>query len=132
MKPNILVVCSGNINRSAVAEQMFKDKGYTQVDSAGLGKTALKGLPATKNIMNAYGKYFEHKSKQVDFLLVEWADVIYCMGSGQVKKLNKRFLTNKACTLANYNIADPHFSKDYSLAVVQIKKEVERILCELE
>lgn len=110
---------------------MFKDKGYTNVDSAGLGKGALKGLPATKRIMNAYGKYFEHKSKQVDFLLVEWADVIYCMGSGQVAKLNKKFLTNKARRLADYNISDPHFTKEYALSVVQIKKEVERILCEL-
>ena len=47
---NILVVCSGNINRSAIAEYLFRAEGFTSVDSCGLGKTAAKSLPMAKKI----------------------------------------------------------------------------------
>jgi|TARA_R110000796_G_scaffold63135_2_gene145483 protein-tyrosine-phosphatase len=110
---NILVVCSGNINRSAIAEYLFRAEGFTSVDSCGLGKTAAKSLPMAKKMRALFEEEFNHTSKQINQELVDWADVVLCMGPGQVRKTNKLFNTDKAELFGGKKVDDPHFTNNH-------------------
>jgi protein-tyrosine phosphatase len=121
LEKNILVVCSGNINRSPAGEYLFRKYGYKNVDSCGLGKTSTKGLPMTKRMKEVIGEDVQHKSKQITQELVDWADIIYCMGPGQVKKVNTLFNTTKAEILSGKKIEDPHFTGEYKKAFDDIE-----------
>lgn len=120
----ILMVCSGNINRSPAAEYLFKQKGFANVDSCGLGKTAARSLPMTKRMKEAIGVEIDHTSKQITQEMVDWADVIFCMGPGQVRKVNKTFHTNKATMFGVGKIEDPHFTGRYQIVLEQINEEL--------
>jgi protein-tyrosine phosphatase len=113
LEKKILVVCSGNINRSPAAEYLFKKYGYSNTDSCGLGKTSLKRLPMTKRMRTVIGEEIQHTSKQITQELVEWSDIIYCMGPGQVKKVNTIYNTDKAEVITGKRIEDPHFTGEY-------------------
>jgi protein-tyrosine-phosphatase len=110
---NILVVCSGNINRSAIAEYMFRNNGFLYVDSCGLGKTAAKNQPMAKKMRSLYTEDFNHTSKQITQELVDWADVVLCMGPGQVRKVNKLFNTDKGDLFGGKKVDDPHFTNNH-------------------
>ncbi len=110
---NILVVCSGNINRSAIAEYLFRANGYLHIDSCGLGKTAAKGLKMAKKMRDLFTEDFNHTSKRITPEMVEWADVVLCMGPGQVRKVNKLFNTDKAELFGGSKVDDPHFTNNH-------------------
>ena len=123
---NILVVCSGNINRSAIAEYLFRAEGYS-VDSCGLGKTAAKGLKMAKKMRDLFTEDFNHTSKQITKELVDWADVVLCMGPGQVRKVNKLFNTDKAYLFGGKKVDDPHFTNNHK----EVADHIEKVIKEL-
>lgn len=127
LKKNILVVCSGNINRSPAGEYLFKKYGYENVDSCGLGKTSLKGLPITKRMRANIQEEISHTSKQITQELVDWADIVYCMGPGQVRKVNTNFNTDKAEILGESRIEDPHFTGNYKTVYDHIEKVIRNL-----
>jgi len=127
LQQNILVVCSGNINRSPAGKYLFKKYGYTNVDSCGLGKTAAKGLPVTKRMREVIGEDIKHNSKQITKELVEWSDIIFVMGPGQVKKVNTLFNTDKATILGGKRIEDPHFTGNYKQVYDHIENSVKKL-----
>lgn len=120
----ILFVCSGNINRSPAARHLYFKNGFVNVDSCGLGLTAAKNLPMTKKMKAALEEDVVHTSKKIDQNLVDWADVIICMGPGQVKKVNKLYNTDKARLFYHGKIEDPHFTGRYKEVVEQIKHNI--------
>ena len=127
LQQNILVVCSGNINRSPAGEFLFKKYGYINVDSCGLGKTAAKGLPITKRMREFIGEDVQHTSKQITSSLVEWSDIIYVMGPGQAKKVNTIYNTSKAVILGGSRIEDPHFTGNYKQVYEHIENTIKKL-----
>jgi protein-tyrosine-phosphatase len=126
LKDKILVVCSGNINRSPVAEYLFRKLGFTNVDSCGLGKSAAKGLPMAKKMRMTFDIDYSHKSKSITKELVDWSDIVFCMGPGQVRKVNKLYSTDKAIMLGGVKIDDPHFTNNHQ----EVKDQIENIIKE--
>jgi len=126
----ILVVCSGNINRSAIAEYKFRSSGFIHVDSCGLGKTAAKALPMAKKMRSLFEEDFNHISKQITPELVEWADVVLCMGPGQVRKVNKLFNTDKGALFGGARVDDPHFTNNHAEVADLIDNVIESLACD--
>tara|TARA_R110000764_G_scaffold216815_1_gene303810 strand:+ start:946 stop:1353 length:408 start_codon:yes stop_codon:yes gene_type:complete len=120
----ILVVCSGNINRSSIAEYLFRANGFLHVDSCGLGKTSAKGLPMAKKMRALFEEDFNHTSKQITQELVDWSDIVLCMGPGQVKKANRLFNTDKAVLFGGSRVDDPHFTNNHKEVADHIEKVI--------
>lgn len=94
MFERILIVCTGNICRSPMAEALMRrqmdESGRTvQVRSAGVG--ALEDQPAdppTQALMRARGiDLSAHRARQVTPALARWADLILVMESYQREAL---------------------------------------------
>lgn len=122
---DILLVCSGNTCRSAMAEGLLKeiligyelDRNY-YVCSAGISTT--DGLPATQNAITAAGEFGSdislHKSKQITKAAIDSADLILCMTQSH-KNSVQSFAPeseDKTYTLAEYVASSPDES-DYEI-----------------
>jgi protein-tyrosine-phosphatase len=119
----LLIVCQGNINRSVVAEHLFRARGFTQVRSAGL-------LPMSGRRPSIHAERFlaermgidisAFRSKSVSRALAEIGnvDLVLCFEQGQATELARRFpnLSGKIFVLSSLahggeqqpDIADPH------------------------
>lgn len=122
---NILVLCHGNINRSAACAEILRKKIPT-VKSAGFvgpGKRAAKKM---RDAMAGRGvDLSEHRSQLVTRELVEWADEIIYMDGGNRKRFMDKFpdMEDKLECLGRHSepqlnrIPDPGFmakdSKDF-------------------
>lgn len=92
----VLVVCKGNINRSIVAEQLFKAHGFTRVQSAGL--LGMSGRRPSK-LAEAYlrGRLgidaSKLRSQSVTRALKEMSnvDIVLCFERRHVAELAQRF-----------------------------------------
>lgn len=65
-KKHLLFICSGNVDRSPTAEDMFKDSNYYEARSAGTHPLA---------------------TKKVGQELIDWADTIFVMSEKEDKHL---------------------------------------------
>jgi protein-tyrosine phosphatase len=113
---HILVLCTGNICRSPMAEgllrQYFPDR---KVSSAGL--QAMVDYPADEHAISLMQDMeidiAAHRAQQVSTALLKQADLIFVMTKGQLKLLEKQwpFVRGKAFLLGhwqNQEIPDPY------------------------
>ena len=120
---SLLIVCQGNINRSVVAEHLFRARGFTQVRSAGL--LAMSGrrpsIHAERFLAERMGVDISaFRSKSVSRALAESGnvDLVLCFEQGQAAELARRFpnLSGKIFVLSSFahggerqsDISDPH------------------------
>lgn len=124
---NILAVCLGNINRSPAVEFLLKEKGFKNVKSCGIGKTAGYGNKMTRKMQAALGITFpEHRSQRVSEDLIEWADVVIVQTEKQKDKLLKIISFNESKLYVFGEVADPYHTKDYAQTATDIRKEVDK------
>lgn len=120
----VLFVCHGNINRSPSAEIIARQlHPEWEVKSCGL-KTWAGRITAKKmrDTLNRRGYSTEGiRSTPVTQELVDWADRIFYMDSGNERRWLAQFgAMSKAEKLSNYtqsvnNIPDPTWCKDYTV-----------------
>ena len=120
---SLLIVCQGNINRSVVAEHLFRARGFSQVRSAGL--LAMSGrrpsIHAERFLAERMGiDISAFRSKSVSRALKEIGkvDLVLCFEQRQAAELVRRFpnLSGKIFVLSRLadggerqsDIADPH------------------------
>jgi protein-tyrosine-phosphatase len=119
---SLLIVCQGNINRSVVAEHLFRVRGFTQVQSAGL--LAMSGrrpsVHAERFLAELGIDISAFRSKSVSRALAEigTVDLVLCFEQGQAAELARRFpnLSGKIFVLSSLahggeqqsDVADPH------------------------
>jgi protein-tyrosine phosphatase len=106
---SILYVCTGNVFRSPVAEQMTKkllEDSNIKVESAGI--LEYKGPRLRDEVLELARRYgFDlsaHKPRQVNAVLVDGADLILVFENGQVGELVEHFpnAKRKTHTIKNY------------------------------
>jgi protein-tyrosine phosphatase len=122
-KPHILVVCTGNICRSPVAEALLRDRLRRQglqdwrIDSA--GTWANPGLPASAYSVEVSAEkgldIRDHASHPIGSADLFSADLVLCMESGHVEALRAEFPRNawKIHLLSEmsgpgYSVKDPY------------------------
>lgn len=113
---SILVLCTGNICRSPMAEALLKQYFPNQtVISAGLED--LGGQPADKHAIQLMQQMdidiSEHCSQQVNTALLKQADLIFVMTKRQLRLLEKQwpFVRGKSFLLGHWQqqeIPDPY------------------------
>ncbi len=120
---SLLLVCQGNINRSVVAEYLFRARGFTHVTSAGL--LAMTGrrpsVHAERFLAERLGiDISTFRSKSICRMLKEIGevDIVLCFEGRQAAELVRRFpnLSGKVIVLSTLahgsgrrpDIADPH------------------------
>ena len=95
---NLLYVCTGNVFRSPVAEEITKQlledsKMKMDVESAGIQK--YNGEPLRKELLDLIKRYKIDMSayvpKQVNARLVNKADLILVFDDAQLRELGKKF-----------------------------------------
>ncbi|MFG6179531.1 low molecular weight protein-tyrosine-phosphatase [Halomonas sp. THAF12] len=90
MFQHLLVVCTGNICRSPVAEAMLKVTfPERHVVSAGLGALVGQGVePTARKLAEADGLQVEaHQARQITHEMIHDADLILVMSEGQRRSL---------------------------------------------
>lgn len=116
----VLFLCHGNINRSAAAEIILRTMAPAdwKIKSAALKGT--NGGEITTKKMRYALRIFHYpsegiRSQPVTQELIDWADIIFYMDSGNRTRLESRFGLGKAVCLADYinkaSIPDPQFHK---------------------
>ena len=112
---NILIICKGNINRSAVAGNILrKNKGHVyNIQSAAIGDWHV-GKQYSKQARlwldsNGYDK--EGVPQQVDQELIDWADAIIFMDENIRKHVLIHFNIDRIL-LNCFEVEDPHKQTD--------------------
>ena len=129
---NVLLVCTGNTCRSAMAEALFDDAvdrssrlcGRIKVDSAGtFACEDAEATPYAIEAMDELGLNIErHKAKQIDAELVDWADIILTMESAHYEQIEAMFpqAEGKMHTLIGYARGDDGFINGEGLSLIHI------------
>jgi protein-tyrosine phosphatase len=145
---NILFVCTANVSRSFLAEQLFrheaKKAGIVGVEAASAGVADLSGSPPDPKMIEHLFKqeigFDRHAARQVDPELVQWADRILAMEQFHAEILKERYpqSVEKIALLGDYippgdppvNIADPfgQSSFHYRTAISQITLAVKHLV----
>ena len=96
MFDSILVVCTGNICRSPMAEAILKDRlraPHKRIASAGIA--ALVGHPAdplAQEVMQDHGQDIaEHRGRQVNALLLSAADLVLALDESHRRWMVEQF-----------------------------------------
>jgi protein-tyrosine phosphatase len=120
---HILIVCTANICRSPVGEALLRDRlqkrSLTQwtVSSAGTWALWLRGASQFSiDVAQQMGLDIrEHRSRMIDEALLEQADLVLCMETGQVEALQVEFPSyiDKVYLLSEmageqYSVHDPY------------------------
>jgi protein-tyrosine phosphatase len=121
---NVLFICTGNINRSASAHVILEAHSSAhKVQSCGTGKVA----PLHRKIPRKMREVLEnlgycphnHRSQGISADLLDWADVIVCMGNVHEKYIIVHY-PQHCHKVTNWLVDDPHFAvgteKHYSVA----------------
>lgn len=141
MNKSILVVCSGNINRSPAAQLMLMawTGQWHKIQSCGLGAGAKHGFQMTKPMKKAMAEAgYEtpaHFSTHISKFDLSAFDYILTMGSGQKKKVEAMGVPeSKVKSLGGYiglgSIPDPQFTRDFSGVVAILEKSLKVFLRE--
>ncbi len=140
----LLIVCKGNINRSMVAEQLFKAKGFANVSSAGL--LNMSGRKPSKQAETFISQKLGIDTACLRSSSVPRAlrkainvDLVLCFEHRHVIELEQRYppLRGKICLISELalngqgvtEIADPHgkSAESYSTCFQTIEALVEQI-----
>jgi low molecular weight protein-tyrosine phosphatase len=138
----ILMVCTGNICRSPMAEvvlaRRLRDKGLsTAVESAGLG--ALVGWPADPiacELMKARGlDLSSHRARQLTREMLRRADLVLTMEAGQQRAVEEldasaRGRVHRIGRIGRFDVLDPY--RQGQAAFEQALALIERGIGELE
>lgn len=92
----VLVLCHGNINRSALAHVVMEDwcDGLMQIKSAGFVNPGKRAAKKMRDAAMARGYNLEeHRSTLISKELIDWADLVFYMDGGNLKRL-----TNFLCS----------------------------------
>lgn len=120
---NLLFVCTGNTCRSpmaeAIAQGMITERGWTHVAVQSAGAGALPGAAATPAAIDIAGEHdldlSTHASQPLTSELVDWADLVLCMGPSHMHAVLALGAGDKASLVtsfidgddANLPVADP-------------------------
>jgi protein-tyrosine phosphatase len=124
---SILFVCKGNICRSNFAEKLshikYNISNEYLLGSAGIYVKKPVGVPDEATIAaSKYGVMFQnHKSKQLDYSLMEASDLVVVMEKWQYEYLRKIFLEfrNKIFLLPLIDSGNPGIYDQYSKYNIQ-------------
>ena len=102
----LLFVCSGNTCRSPLAEALAQRELGTlgwRVEVRSAGVSALSGTPASSGSLGAAQRHGldlrEHRSREVDEELIDWADLILVMSPSHLVRLAQLGGAGKAALL---------------------------------
>ena len=129
----ILVVCTGNICRSPIAEgflrQLLQDRGIEGISVESAGVSGLRGYPADPEAVRAAAEQAvdisRHRARRVNAKMIEKADLVLAMTAeqrdaaiGQVPAAASRTFTLKELVflLEKTNGESPERSKEERLA----------------
>jgi protein-tyrosine-phosphatase len=142
---SILVVCKGNINRSVVAEQLFRARGFTRVWSAGLldvlGRRPSQPAEAfLKDRLGVDASRLRSRSVRRALREIGTVDMVICFERSQVAEMLRRCPSFKGkvfllSTLAGEgqrrpDVSDPHggSAEKYRECFEQIERLIDRIV----
>ena len=142
---SILVVCKGNINRSVVAEQLFRARGFTRVWSAGLldvlGRRPSQPAEAfLKDRLGVDASGLRSRSVRRALREIGTVDMVICFERSQVAEMLRRCPSFKGkvfllSTLAGEgqrrpDVSDPHgrSAEKYRECFEQIERLIDRIV----
>jgi protein-tyrosine phosphatase len=148
---NILFVCTANVSRSFLAEQLFRQEagraGIPGVAAASAGVMDFSGNPPdsvmVEHLFRQKIPYQKHESRGVDAELMEWADRVLVMESAHLEALREQFpeCEEKLALLGTYvspddrpvEILDPfglsayHYRTAISQITLAVKHLVQRL-----
>lgn len=134
---NLLLVCSGNVSRSFLAEVLLRrELRYLGVDTANVasaGVYAYPGNPPDPHMLDYLAKsgiaYGTHEARELTGQIVQWADRIFVMekGHGDAIERNWPEATSKIELLGKYisgdgandDIPDPYGNSAYHYRLAQ-------------
>lgn len=97
----VLVLCHGNINRSAACAAILKSHGVEEVKSAGFVNPGRQAAKKMRDVLEEYPEdkspytrrydLEDHRSQVVTQELIDWADLVVYMDGGNLKRLTSQF-----------------------------------------
>ncbi|GAB4546353.1 MAG: low molecular weight protein arginine phosphatase [Anaerolineales bacterium] len=141
---SVLFVCTGNLYRSPVAAEMFRQllrqdpaRSHWEVDSAGTWTTNGRAAPSDAALAaRSLGlDISNHRAKMLDRQMIEAANLILVMSSNHLEALqvefpfarSKIFLLAQAAQGMSYDIPDPaEFERETTLILREMTDMIER------
>ena len=130
---NILFICTGNLNRSAAADVILNahnTAGKYEIKSCGTGKVAPLGRKIPRKTLLALEELgfdgTSHRTQGLTPDLLQWADVIVCMGNVHEKHIAEHY-PQHSHKVTNWLVKDPHFATGMEMhreVVKQIREQV--------
>jgi protein-tyrosine phosphatase len=132
MITNLLVVCTGNICRSPVAEFVFRDR-FPNINVRSAGLHALVGRDVNKDSATAARhlgvRVTPHYARQFTTKIGSDADLILVMDRGHLEEVRNRFPDYSAkCFVLRHNLGGYDVPDPYNLGLANHYRAIELIL----